>query len=117
MITRNPAQAASGDYDLVVLDEATYIVKYGWMPVDALVTVIAERPARTNVVLTGRYAAPELIELADTVTTVLDAVRTGNFEDPAAGAAPHDPARRLHLRGIRIDHPRHPRRPGGARRR
>ncbi len=59
---------ASGDYDLVVLDEATYIVKYGWMPVEDLVSVIADRPARTNVVLTGRYAAPELIELADTVT-------------------------------------------------
>jgi cob(I)alamin adenosyltransferase len=58
----------SGDYDLVVLDEATYVVKYGWMPVDAMVTVIAGRPERTNVVMTGRYAAPELIEIADTVT-------------------------------------------------
>ena len=43
-------------------------MKYGWMPVDDLVVVIADRPARTNVILTGRYAAPELIELADTVT-------------------------------------------------
>jgi cob(I)alamin adenosyltransferase len=58
----------SGDYDLVVLDEATYVVKYGWMPVDAMVDVIAGRPQRTNVVMTGRYAAPELIEIADTVT-------------------------------------------------
>ncbi|MEQ1698611.1 MAG: cob(I)yrinic acid a,c-diamide adenosyltransferase [Ilumatobacteraceae bacterium] len=59
---------ASGNYDMVILDEATYIVKYGWMPVDDLVAVIASRPARTNVVMTGRYAAPELIEIADTVT-------------------------------------------------
>jgi cob(I)alamin adenosyltransferase len=58
----------SGDYDLVVLDEATYVVKYGWMPVDAMVSVIGGRPERTNVVMTGRYAAPELIEIADTVT-------------------------------------------------
>ena len=46
----------------------TYVVKYGWMPVADLVDVIAARPARTNVVMTGRYAAPELIEVADTVT-------------------------------------------------
>ncbi|MCU1365953.1 MAG: cob(I)alamin adenosyltransferase [Ilumatobacteraceae bacterium] len=59
---------SSGDYDMVILDEATYIVKYGWMPVDDLVAVISARPARTNVVMTGRYAAPELIEIADTVT-------------------------------------------------
>ena len=59
---------SSGGYDMVILDEATYIVKYGWMPVDDLVAVIAARPARTNVVMTGRHAAPELIDIADTVT-------------------------------------------------
>ncbi len=58
----------SGDYDLVILDEATYLVKYGWMPVEELVPVIAGRPARTNVIMTGRYAPPELVEIADTVT-------------------------------------------------
>jgi len=62
------AKITSGDYDLVILDEATYIVKYGWMPVGDLVEIISNRPARTNVVMTGRYAAPELIEIADTVT-------------------------------------------------
>jgi cob(I)alamin adenosyltransferase len=59
---------ASGEYDLVVLDEATYIVRYDWLPVGDLVDVIAARPARTNVIMTGRYAPPELIEIADTVT-------------------------------------------------
>jgi len=58
----------SGDHDLVILDEATYIVTYGWVPVDELVQVVATRPERTNVVMTGRSAAPELIEIADTVT-------------------------------------------------
>jgi cob(I)alamin adenosyltransferase len=61
----------SGRYDLVILDEATYIVKYEWVPVADLVKVIANRPARTNVILTGRYAAPELIEIADTVTEMV----------------------------------------------
>jgi cob(I)alamin adenosyltransferase len=62
------ARIASGDYDLVILDEATYVVKYGWVPVADLVEVISARPERTNVIVTGRYAAQELIEIADTVT-------------------------------------------------
>ena len=62
---------AAGDHDLVILDEATYVVKYGWVPVGDLVEVIAARPMRTNVVMTGRYAPPELIEIADTVTEMV----------------------------------------------
>jgi cob(I)alamin adenosyltransferase len=59
---------ASGDYDLLILDELTYAVTYGWVPVDEVVAGIAGRAEKTNVVMTGRNAAPELIELADTVT-------------------------------------------------
>lgn len=59
---------ASGDYDLLILDELTYVVKYGWVPVTEVAAGIAARAAHTNVVITGRDAAPELIELADTVT-------------------------------------------------
>lgn len=59
---------ASGRYDLLILDEVTYIVTYGWVPVAEVVAGITERWPRTNVVLTGRDAAPELVELADTVT-------------------------------------------------
>jgi cob(I)alamin adenosyltransferase len=61
----------SGSYDMVILDEATYIVKYEWVPVGELVEVIAGRPERTNVVLTGRYAPTELIDIADTVTEMV----------------------------------------------
>lgn len=59
---------ASGEYDLVILDEATYVAKYGWVEVDELVTVLSSRPERTNVIVTGRYAPEELIAIADTVT-------------------------------------------------
>jgi len=59
---------ASGDYDLLILDELTYAVAYGWVGVDEVVQGIAGRAPRTNVVVTGRNAAPELVELADTVT-------------------------------------------------
>jgi len=43
-------------------------VKYGWVAVEDIVAGIRDRAPGTNVVLTGRDAAPELIELADTVT-------------------------------------------------
>jgi cob(I)alamin adenosyltransferase len=58
----------SGDYDLVILDELTYTITYGWLDAAAVVGAIEGRHPRTNVVITGRDAAPELIEIADTVT-------------------------------------------------
>jgi cob(I)alamin adenosyltransferase len=62
------AKLASGDYDLLILDELTYVVNYGWVPIDEVVDGIARRWSKTNVVITGRDAPPELVELADTVT-------------------------------------------------
>jgi cob(I)alamin adenosyltransferase len=59
---------ASGDYDLLILDELTYSVTYGWVPVEDVVAGVTNRAPKTNVVITGRNAAPELVELADTVT-------------------------------------------------
>jgi cob(I)alamin adenosyltransferase len=58
----------SGDYDLLILDELTYAVTYGWVPVAEVVEAVISRAPRTNVVITGRDAPPELIEIADTVT-------------------------------------------------
>ncbi len=62
------AKLASGDYDMLILDELTYAVTYGWVPVDDVVNGVLQRAPKTNVVITGRDAAPELIEIADTVT-------------------------------------------------
>ena len=62
------AKLRSGDYDLLILDELTYAVTYGWVPVEDVVAGIRERSPKTNVVMTGRNAAPELIGVADTVT-------------------------------------------------
>jgi cob(I)alamin adenosyltransferase len=59
---------ASGDYDLLILDELTYSVTYGWVAVEDVVAGVTNRAPKTNVVITGRGAAPELVELADTVT-------------------------------------------------
>jgi cob(I)alamin adenosyltransferase len=62
------AKLASGDYDLLILDELTYPMRYGWVPVDEVVTAIRDRAPRTSVVVTGRNAPDELVEVADTVT-------------------------------------------------
>lgn len=59
---------AEDKYRLVVLDEITYPINWGWIDLDEVVSVINARPIKTNVVLTGRDAPQALIELADTVT-------------------------------------------------
>ena len=59
---------ASGRYDLVVLDEVTYPVNYGWIEGEQVWTAIRDRAETTNVFCTGRNAPEALVELADTVT-------------------------------------------------
>jgi cob(I)alamin adenosyltransferase len=59
---------ASGEYDLVILDEVTYAVSYGWIDVADMVSAITTRARTTNVIITGRNAPQELIDLADTAT-------------------------------------------------
>ena len=59
---------ASGEYDLLILDEITYAMKYEWVPVPDVVEGLKARHPRTNVVLTGRDAPQEIVDLADTVT-------------------------------------------------
>ena len=59
---------ASGVYGLVVLDEVTYPINWGWIPVEDVVSAVRSRPLNVNVILTGRDAPAELIEVADTVT-------------------------------------------------
>jgi cob(I)alamin adenosyltransferase len=52
----------------MILDELTYVVNYGWVPVEEVVSGVRGRWSRTNVVITGRDAPAELVEIADTVT-------------------------------------------------
>lgn len=58
----------SGDYSLVVLDEVTYPINWGWINVDDVVVALEGRPDKVNVILTGRDAPQRLIDIADTVT-------------------------------------------------
>lgn len=58
----------SGEYGLVVLDEITYPMNYGWISTSEVVEVIRTRPPSVNVIATGRDAPQELVDIADTVT-------------------------------------------------
>lgn len=60
----------SGRYDVVVLDEITYLCSWGWLPVSEVVKTITARPSHVNVVLTGRDAVPELIAISDTASRI-----------------------------------------------
>ena len=59
---------AAGEHELVVLDELTYLCTWGWIDTDEVVAAIRDRPAHVNIVITGRDAPAELIDVADTVT-------------------------------------------------
>ena len=63
---------ASDDYDLVVLDELTYLLTNNYLESDAVLGDINNRPALQHVVVTGRAATDELRELADTVSEIAD---------------------------------------------
>jgi len=58
----------SGEYDLVVLDEFTYVLNYGWVEREEALSAFGSRPKGVHLVVTGRAAPEWLVALADTVT-------------------------------------------------
>ena len=62
----------SGKYDVIILDEATIALYYNLFSVNELIHVIQSRPEETEIVITGRYAPAELIEIADLVTEMYE---------------------------------------------
>lgn len=65
------AAIAGGEYQLVVLDEITYPMNWGWIDSDAVIEAIRTRPATVNVIATGRDAPQALVDVADTVTEMV----------------------------------------------
>lgn len=57
---------------LVVLDELTYPIKYGWLELETVLADLAARPPQQHVVITGRAAPQGLCDAADTVTEMND---------------------------------------------
>lgn len=74
---------ADQTHDLLILDEFTYTLVWGWIDVDDVLATLRDRPGRQHVVITGRRADPRLMEAADLVTEMtknkhpMDAGRKG----------------------------------------
>ena len=68
------AQAMLNDpsYDLIVLDELTYLLSYNYLDSDDVLDDIQNKPLAQHVVVTGRAAIDELVEMADTVSEIED---------------------------------------------
>ncbi|WP_240035658.1 cob(I)yrinic acid a,c-diamide adenosyltransferase [Hwanghaeella grinnelliae] len=56
------------DYQMVILDELNIVLRYDYLPLDDVIDTLKNKPHDTHVVVTGRNAKEELIEIADMVT-------------------------------------------------
>jgi cob(I)alamin adenosyltransferase len=61
----------SGKYDVVILDEVNVAASWKLIDVDDLMRLIKDKPDKVELILTGRYADPKVIELADLVTDMV----------------------------------------------
>ena len=61
-----------GKYDLIILDELNVAIDYNLISLDDVIRLIEEKPKNIELVLTGRYAHPELVKIADVVTEMLE---------------------------------------------
>lgn len=77
------AAILSGENFMVVLDELTYPLIYGWLPLDDVLQTLQSRPKDAHVVITGRRCPPEIIALADTVTEMVKVKHAFNAGIPA----------------------------------
>ena len=66
------AMLQNPEYDLVVLDELTYLINYKYLDEQAVLETIQNRPGQLHVVVTGRAACDKLIAMADTVSEIAD---------------------------------------------
>jgi cob(I)alamin adenosyltransferase len=62
----------SGKYDLIILDEINVAIDFNLISLEDVLKLINEKPKKLELVLTGRYADPELIQIADVVTEMLE---------------------------------------------
>ncbi|MBM88006.1 MAG: cob(I)yrinic acid a,c-diamide adenosyltransferase [Gammaproteobacteria bacterium] len=65
-------------YNVVILDELTYMISYGYLDKATVLNALRERPPKQHVIITGRNASKELIEMADTVSEIADSKHAFN---------------------------------------
>ena len=64
------AQQVCSNYDLIVLDEVMATISYGFVSLDELISFLKDKKKTTEIVLTGRDAPMQLVELADYVSEI-----------------------------------------------
>lgn len=63
----------SRTYDLIILDEINMAIYFGMIELEEVMQVIEKRPPELHLVLTGRYARKEILEIADLITEMQEA--------------------------------------------
>ena len=66
------AMIADPSYKLILLDELNIVLRYDYLPLDEVLEVLRNKPRDTHVIVTGRNAKDELIDLADLVTEMTE---------------------------------------------
>lgn len=61
-----------GKHQLIILDEITYPMRWGWIDTDDVVSSVRDRPRHVNIIATGRGAPQKLTDIADTVTEMVN---------------------------------------------
>ncbi|HPQ44700.1 MAG TPA: cob(I)yrinic acid a,c-diamide adenosyltransferase [Syntrophales bacterium] len=61
---------ASNAYDMVILDEMNVVLDFKLVPLDNVLNMITTKPEGLTLILTGRYAPPEIVEMADMVSEI-----------------------------------------------
>ncbi|GAA0345840.1 cob(I)yrinic acid a,c-diamide adenosyltransferase [Morganella psychrotolerans] len=62
------AMLQDASYDLIVFDELTYMVRYGYIDLDEIISFLKNRPENQSVIITGRGCHRDITDLADTVS-------------------------------------------------
>ena len=61
-----------GEYDVVILDEINVAVDFNLIPLQDVLQLLSEKPRKVELILTGRYASPEIVKQADLVSEILE---------------------------------------------
>ena len=61
-----------GEHDVVILDEINVAVDYNLIPLNDVLQLLEEKPKKVELILTGRYASPEVVKQADIVSEILE---------------------------------------------
>jgi cob(I)alamin adenosyltransferase len=61
-----------GEHDVVILDEINVAVDYNLIPLNDVLQLLEEKPKKVELILTGRYASPEVVKQADVVSEILE---------------------------------------------